>query len=301
MKKQLRLFYEYVFGRIPGSYGQDKIIKSYINWPKYLPLNAQIQHGWYSTDIPDLTRIEQIDIMLVWSKRIAEEWKKYSSKEVIVIGAPFLIYKERENIQKNPMAVGTVVFPNHSTPNSVEKYDVKEYCEQLKDIPDQFKPITVCLHYRDLEYYGPQFSSYGFSVVSAGDSRQPNCGFVRKYYEILKNHKYSCSNEIGSYTFYSVDLGIPFFMYGPESITVERGDEKKIIYKTDFRIRTRELFKEMRGDITREQADFVSSELGKYDRITSEELKKYLFYRLFFHEIPHYPIRFMKYILQNLT
>ncbi len=40
IKKQLRLFYEYVFGRIPGSYGQDKILKFYINWPKYFPLNA---------------------------------------------------------------------------------------------------------------------------------------------------------------------------------------------------------------------------------------------------------------------
>jgi hypothetical protein len=294
IKRKLRTTLEYVFGRMPGSYGQDKILRSYLRFPNLSPLNAQIQHGWYSTEIPDLERDDQIEVMLVWSSRIAKEWAKKSKKRVLILGAPFLIYKEQNRITRSLDAKGTVVFPNHSTPSSIEKYDAAEYCDQLDALPEEFKPITVCLHYRDVDRYGPQFSVRGFTVTTAGDSRQPGDGFVKNFYQILCSHRFSCSNEIGSYTFYSVNLGIPFFIYGPDSLTVLKNDESKTIEKTEFRIQTRELFKEIRQDISAEQTQFVASELGVFDRMSSKELGKFFLNRFFFHELPLYPVRLIR-------
>jgi hypothetical protein len=292
-KKYIKHLISAIFGRIPGSYGQDDILRKYINYPKFLPLNVQIQHGWYSSEIPDSIRLDDIKIMLVWSQRIADEWRKITKKSVYVIGAPFILYKEMHSIKKDPDAIGTVVFPNHSTPSNIEKYDVDVYSRYLKQLPDTYKPITVCLHYRDFDLYSLQFKKNGFNVVTAGDSRQKNNGFVKNFYNILKKHKYCCSNEIGSYTFYAVDLGIPFFIYGPESITQNKKNNK-IIEKTKYRIDTRNLFKTMNNEISIEQKNYVDSELGTYDRISISKLRKIIFLRLFFIEIPSYPIRFLR-------
>ena len=294
IKRKIRTLLHSIFGRMPGSYGQDKILRSHLQYPAFLPLNAQIQHGWYNTEITDLEREAQITVMLVWSKRLAAEWRKYSKIEALVLGAPFILYRELHDIKKKPTARGTVVFPTHSTSAQIEKYDVEEYCAKLKSLPECFQPITICLHHRDMNLYGPAFSSHGFSLVTAGDSRQAGDGFVRKFYEILSSHLYSSSNEIGSYTFYAVDMDIPFFLYGPESVSVYRDDADKPYIKTDFLLETRKLFEGVRTTISDEQRSFVDDETGKFDRLDQVFLRKFFLKRFFLHELPNYPLRLLR-------
>ncbi len=56
------------------------------------------------------------------------------------------------------------------------------------------------------------FISKGYKVVTAGNPHDNT--YTQKFYAILKNYKYTMSNLIGSYTFYSVEMGIPFSLYG---------------------------------------------------------------------------------------
>lgn len=294
IKRKIRTLLHSIFGRMPGSYGQDRILRAYLKYPAFLPLNAQIQHGWYNTEITDLDREAQIAVMLVWSKRLAGEWRKYSKKEALVLGSPFILYRELHDIKKKPTAKGTVVFPTHSTSAQIEKYDADEFCAKLESLPEHFKPVTICLHHRDMELYGPTFSSHGFPIVTAGDSRQSGDGFVRKFYEILSSHLYCCSNEIGSYTFYAVDMDIPFFLYGPESVSVYRDDENRTYGKTDFLMATRNYFTEVRTTISDEQRSFVDAETGKSDRLDQVFLRKFFLKRFFLHELPKYPLRLLR-------
>lgn len=298
-RNEIKRITECVFGRTPESYGQDKILRAYAKYPKILPLNVQIQHGWYSTEIPDVERINQIAVMLVWSKRIAAEWKKATGKDPYIIGSPFILYREMHGLEKKDDAKGTVAFPNHSTPSSVEKYDVSEYCQELDRLPDSYKPVTVCLHFRDVQRYGGDFTSRGYEVVTAGDSRQRGDGFVRNYYDILSRHRYSCSNDIGSYTFYSIEMGIPFFICGPESTTISKTDTAVEIEKTEYRKEVRNRFREIKDRIDDEQRAYALSELGVDDRLSYDELRTLLFDRFFSEELPRYPARLVKALRRN--
>lgn len=282
-----------VFGRIQKSYGHDKILRAYMRLPKPFPLDVQIQHGWYGTEIPDLEKADQIGVMLVWSKRIADAWKKRTDKEVLISGAPFLMYRHMHGIAKRPDAAGTVVFPAHSTQTFSQSYDIDAYCRQLNALPEHMKPITICLHHLDMEHCADQFQKYGFSVVTAGESRQPGDGFVRNFYRILSAHKYSTSNMVGSYSFYSVEMGIPFFIYGPPSefISNNAKDQNRTPIQTEYSAMVHALFSERHEIIPESLTKFVLDELGYYDRVDATLLRRFFIKRFFTHELPSYPKR----------
>lgn len=285
-----------VFGRIQKSYGHDKILRAYTQLPKPFPLNVQIQHGWYATDIPDLEIADQIGVMLVWSKRIADAWKEQTDKEVLISGAPFLMYREMHGLTKSPDASGTVAFPAHSTQSISQKYDVDEYCRQLNALPAHMKPITICLHYRDMDHYTSQFQKHGFTVVTAGESRQPGDGFVRNFYQILSAHKYSTSNMVGSYAFYSVEMEIPFFIYGPPTELVSKNIKEWGFTpgQTQYIAMVHELFSEFHEVIPDSIKKFVLQELGYQDRIDAASLRAFFIKKFFMHELPGYPKRIAK-------
>lgn len=300
MNEHLRLFFQSIFGRTSENYGHDKILREYTRYPSFLPLNAHIQHGWYGTDIPDFQKIDRIPFMLAWSGRIADEWKLKSNKPVFVLGSPFVIYRHMRNINQKPDAKGTVVFPDHSTPSTNEVHDVENYCRELEKLPSRMKPISICLHFRDVDRYGKQFQDHGFSVFTAGDSRQSGNGFVQNFYDILSSHKYSCSNVIGSFTFYSVEMGIPFFIYGPESKSIKKHDNKTIVEKGAFRQKTRELFLVMHDEPTPEQKAFVNFEVGETNKVDPDWLRGFFIRRFFSRELPSYLPRLIKAVCSTL-
>ena len=294
MNQHVLLFLQSIFGRTSENYGHDKILKEYTRYPKFLPLNAHIQHGWYGGEIPDFQKIDRIPFMLAWSERIADEWRAKTTKPVYVLGSPFVIYRHLRDIAQRPDAKGTVVFPDHSTPSTTAVHDVENYCRELERLPERMKPISICLHFRDVDQYGKQFQDHGFSVFTAGDSRQPGNGFAQNFYDILSRHKYSCSNEVGSYTFYSIEMGIPFFIYGPESTSVKNYDSTTVVEKEAFRQRSRDLFRTIREEPTPEQKAFVDYELGLTDQVSPDWLRGFFIRRFFFREIPSYLPRFFK-------
>lgn len=301
IRKTAQRFSERVFGQASQHYGHDQILRAWTGYPAILPLNVQIQHGWYHDFVPELTGGKKgIQVMLVWSERTRDMWREGSSAPVHIVGAPFVHYRRMNGIERTPGAKGTVVFPNHSTPNGIEEYDVDAYCADLERLPDKLKPITICLHYRDMEEKAPQFRRHGFDVVTAGHGRQVDFGFVRRFYDILSRHKYCCSNEIGSYTFYAVEMGIPFFITGPESRTINRHDETIEEKKGPYRVAMRELFRNTEYRITDQQREYVFGEVGVGSHVSPTTLRKVFFRQLFFREIWAYPIRMLKTIGEGL-
>lgn len=288
-----------VFGRIQKSYGHDKILRAYMGLPKPFPLNVQIQHGWYSTAIQELETAGQSGVMLVWSKRIADVWKKQTDKEVLISGAPFLMYREMHRLTQSPDASGTVAFPAHSTQSISQKYDVDEYCRQLNALPEHMKPITVCLHYRDMEHSASQFEKHGFEVVTAGESRQPGDGFVRNFYRILSAHKYSTSNMVGSYSFYSIEMGIPFFIHGPSrELTDNQVKELAgIPGHIEYNAMVHELFSELHEIIPDQIKQFALTELGYQARVDAASLRRFFIKKFFADELPRYPKRIIDRLL----
>jgi hypothetical protein len=220
--------------------------------------------------------------MLVWSKRIAELWKEKSVKPVEILGAPFVLYRRIKNITIKAEACGTVVFPHHSTKSHEIEYEIDEYCRTLHDLPVEYKPVTVCLYYMDFDSQSPIFKKHGFNVVTVGKPRWWGFRFVKRFYDILSKHRYCTSNAIGSYTFYSVEMGIPFFLSGSGSVIKLRPGQKKFDPNTIFPNEVFLenlilLFSEIRTTISDEQRKIVLDEVGVNDAISPERLRHLFF------------------------
>lgn len=288
-RKVYRLFGRTIFRsgeKRRGLYDMKRILEKYTG-VKTKVKRYEIQHGWTPLDgaMPnDLTR--DIDLMLCWNKRFKDDWDKKSQVQCEIITAPFVIYRKENKIEQSKNARGTLAYPSHSTDKSKAEYNIDEYCELLRSLPDEFQPVTISLHHSDIDNYNmdKEYEKRGFKTVCASYG-QGNKQFYEAFYDILKNYKYTTSNEPGSYTFYSVEMGIPFFILGTPSITDNSEgldnniEAKKQISILDYKYGkiTYDLFSNKPfGEITQEQKDFVESELGIKDGLSKDELKEVL-------------------------
>lgn len=297
-------------------YGTGEIIKRYAKYPVLLPLPCHVEHGW--TAFPNALKSDLITkkkLMLVYSRRRAKAWTKQSKMEVEILGAPFILYRRMNNIKRDKNATGTVAYPGHSTNDIRSDFNMIKYCEELEKLPQSYQPVTVCLHYLDVKRGRDKiYRDHGFKVVSAGSRH--DITFVKRFYDILSSHKYATSNDVGSHTFYAVELDVPFFLLGDIPVAVnETGKDPNINKKTTisgfyFGAKAMKLFST--GPIKKilpAQRKFVLSEMGIGEVIDSESLNKVLwsyFYRdgFFITAVPiHFALsvfRFIKSPFQRL-
>ena len=262
-------------------YGFNVIIKEYARFPNFLSLPCHWEHGW-SLSLPLNTDLAtNKPLMLVFSKRRERAWKEKSHIPVAVMGAPFVHYRRMRNIKKDENAKGTVAFPSHSCYGIESIFDINKYCEELRKLPDDFQPVTICLHIDDVNTgKGDIFKKQGFDFFTAGN--RDSAKFPSRFYNILKIHKYSTSNTIGTHTFYSVEMDIPFFILGEINLFNNYNDPNapkgrySILYDEIGRY-TYNLFNTKPVKyITQEQLDFVLSEVGVNDCLCRNEMNKTL-------------------------
>lgn len=242
------------------------------------------EHGVYMFDYIETTDLKQKPkFVLVFSERRRKAWETQSKIPAAVFGAPFVRYRHMEKIAQSPEAKGTIAFPAHSVPLDCLdfEFDWVDYCNTLKTIPAGFHPVDICMHPNDISSgFGKICEDQGFKVVSAS-SHNPRQDFMQNFYEILKQYKYSTSNEISSSAFYAVELGLPFFLLGkyptyimheegwgiPKGVTNELTDP---VYKLAEKMFPHE----PTSKISNELKEYVDSELGVYDCISPDELYK---------------------------
>lgn len=264
--------------KISSNYGHDKILKDYLGLPKWFLVPTTIQHGWYADiHLGDLVSRNGEKFYLTWSKRVALAATGQTKQRIVVLSAPFILFRKEKKIEISEKAKGTVVFPQHSSKSISIDYDIDKYCKQLKNLPKDYHPITICLHWIDFPKQAAEYENHGFTVVCAGESRQPRYGFVEKFYAILSKHKYSSSNEIGSYAFYAVEMGIPFFIFGERPNFLIKNNQKKLTESSELinqRAKAVRLFSKQTKSISSEQANYVAEELGLTDAVSRKELRQ---------------------------
>lgn len=221
-------------------------------------------------------------------------WANESKKPAFVLGAPFVHYRRLKNLEKASDAMGTIVFPAHSTPNNSSVYDINSYCAKLNSLPEKFKPLTICLHYYDMITETKKtYIQNGFKVVCAGNPKENV--FVEHFYSLLRTHKYATSNKIGSYVLYSVELGIPFFLFGNDVKVsyIRKKDENTQSSKDSIRRFAEDMFSissttlnQNNLEITADQESFVFNEAGINDCLKPNELRRVLLRYYFLRTIP---------------
>lgn len=271
-------------------------IRKYGYYPNFLPLNVYSEHGF--TLLKDFQEHELNNnayCMFCHSKKRTLQWKTISQKPCYTMMSPFVFYRRHNKIEQSPDAKGTLVFPAHSLPEIIDLSDVEEYINQLTALPEKFHPICVCLHMHDINKgIHKKYIEKGIAVYTAGNASDVR--FAQRYYEVLKHFKYAMSNDLGSYVLYSVEMGIPFSIYGnkPEflyknSPHIEDGklDVEKVYNNYDNVLK---LFSGNPCIITEEQKKYAEEQTGINDCISRLKMAQILYFAYFKYFIKGGPI-----------
>lgn len=244
-------------------------IRAYGFYPKFLPLLVYTDHSpAMTTEIPAPHELNsKAFVQFYHDPKMVEKYKTISKKPCFNLYSPFVFYRRKNRIEINHDAKGTIAFPAHSTGATENLMDWNIYIKQLKDLPEKFHPISICLHMHDVNRgLHKIFMQNGFDVYTAGHADDDR--FAERFYDILKKFKYSTSNLIGSYTFYTVEMDIPFFVYGEHpkyynnwDPNIEKGKYESYKQAPKY-IFTENLFKEISTTITKDQKFFVEDCLG---------------------------------------
>ncbi|GAB1545559.1 hypothetical protein NUACC21_82350 [Scytonema sp. NUACC21] len=199
-------------------YGIGEIIKRYAKFPLFLPSPVAVQHGWSIIPTIHDARYDASENWY-WSTSIEDRYKqKFNGLNTRAVGAPFLYLLTLINYSELPKSQkkGSIVFPCHSSAMINVNCDFEEYAEMLCNLPDEYKPITVCIYHLDREKgLDKPFLDRGFKVVSNGNSLFET-QFLKNFIANTRDKKYAFSNQMTSALLFASVMGLSSFFYGPK-------------------------------------------------------------------------------------
>ena len=268
-------------------YGQAAVLKKYAGFPDRYPLKAVLEHGLFFDDwMWDIDRSARLPLYFSSSAHRARIHTRKTGRPSIPIGFGFLYaqatFREIHGIEEaKDIRRGTIVFPSHSTHHVKTVYDHERYAGTLDALPERYKPVTVCIYWKDILHgYHAFYEKKGFRIVTAGHIFDPD--FLYRFYDICRHFKYSTSNNIGGHLFYSVKSGCRFFYTPSDKINHEVHAGSPLGGFTSMhsliKEKTISLFSEPKDDMDRDQVEFVDKYIGSAHFKTPGELRDLFLY-----------------------
>ena len=263
-----------------SGYNFENLILERAGLPKFFPLVAYYEHGWSLQDVLiNSYSHSSSNTHLSWNIRMKNLFSKNTSKKIHVIGSPMIFYREKFCVKKK-RKLNSLFFYAHSTKKIIHDIDKSIILKSLRDVPENLKPIDICLHNHDYNLLKDFFITEGFRVVTAGNIFSKK--FPINFYNLLSSYEYAFSNQLGSYALYALDLDIPFNLLGPEPKHLNIGNDKNVpkIYKVSDNLIAKKIYKlfdKLSYRITSEQYSMCKSELGIDFRVSSTDLKTIIF------------------------
>ncbi|MDL2226369.1 hypothetical protein LJB86_01775 [Deltaproteobacteria bacterium OttesenSCG-928-M10] len=262
-------------------YSIGSFLREYAGYPSWLPLYVYAQHG--ATNDPQIARHEienDAEAMLVFNREALNNFKAVSDKPCHLVTMPYALHRRANNIIQSPTARGTLAFPCHSTMEIDVVFDLAAYVKELRALPDEFQPVSICLHRSDIvKGLYKNFMEQGFSVYTAGSPE--GIFFGHKLYDLMRHFKYTTSNHVGSYTYYSVEMGIPFSLVGEDGQLINKSDPNIPVGPMDMAAskyyqEEQRVFAGIHTEISPAQKEFVEIVLGIDQGLTGQELRQVL-------------------------
>jgi FkbM family methyltransferase len=249
-------------------------LKDYGYYPQHWPLFTYMDHGMtFFESIPPHEKENTAPIIFKFSPRLVEAYRKVCKKPVYCLLNPTIHCRQAKKITQSIDARGTLFYPAHSTDLIDDTTNWDGFIANLEKIPAKYQPVDICLHPTDVKKgLGKVFESKGYKIYTAGNPHAID--FAENMYNILRNYKYTMSNLLGSYVFYSVEMNIPFSLYGKEPSYINKGDNNvEAGAYTSYKLQPTyqkavRLFLGFHDQVTIDQLNFVNFELGKFDTIS---------------------------------
>ena len=263
-------------------YGIGKILKQYSNFPAFLPLPVNVQHGYVGGGVHRHDARRDAPENWFWDEYTRKShMKSFPGIKGRTVGAPFLYllrninYSSLQQTEKS----GTIVFPSHSSALVTASADFNAFAEQLEQLPDEFHPVTVCAYHIDLDrgVYQP-FIEKGFKVVTNGRNLYEKA-FQDNFIKNAKDKKFAISNNICTALCFSNALGLISYRLGPDFYIESKDPHFQEVYRRDKAEKYRAyigeyfIFPDAEYDV---QKKMVLRLLGQDHMLSPEEMNKLL-------------------------
>jgi hypothetical protein len=251
------------------NYGFAHIMKVYAGYPETKPIYASFPHGMCNRDnVVNVSELKaDFPSLLCYPPFKTDLWKKTSkTKKVIPFASPmhYALKLFKSEIPADQRR-GTLFLPMHSTHMVEVDFDREAVIAELADLPDEFKPITICLHWQDIEKgLDKFFIDRGFDIVCAGHLTDSE--YIFRWLHLVSQFKLVAHCGFGSALFYSVLAGVPFYLTKEYAEPVFHKDfkpfHKETAEYTKAGLMRMKMLKQVFGkpvtSITREQRDLVN-------------------------------------------
>lgn len=247
------------------TYSFGKTYRHWLKWPWYLPLPMIGDHG---VNLKRKYTVRELNpkakTYVTWSS-----WRNMepnTNSRVVRIQHPWVTYRRDKRIEPKPDRLGTLIFISHTTSRiSRAEFDFGKYFSELSDLPEAFHPLAICIQMHDVRKgLHLELERFGLPIFTAGNSSSPF--FVDRFYDLLSRFKFATSNVAGSQLFYSEEMGVPYFLYGPHPTERLDGGPVRSYYEdddADLVEKAHRLFQlERVGEDSDEKLQFVSETLG---------------------------------------
>jgi len=272
-----------------------KTFREWADYPNVLSLFISSDHGvhWGSRCWPN--EIEsKYRTFFTWNKKKSKSMSEKHAKSSYHVPHPWVFYRSKYFPILPEHRLGTLVFYAHSNSTTTPNYkDLDKYINDLKLLPEKYQPVVFCLSFHDINKgLHKKLRKYDIPLVTAGTTNSQM--FVDRFYSLLYQFRFSSSSNVGSHTYYIIEAGVPFFLYGPypeyqikgskavkdgtQNLS-DYGDEEDIVQFTKFK----ELLSFPQDRVTFEQYELVSKYLGMNSKMTRLKASLIVWRELFLH------------------
>jgi len=265
-------------------YGNATILKRYVGFPLDYKIKASIEHGVYLNEYTwDVDLYAELPAIFTPSPYRLNILKKKTKKAIFMIGpilayAPHLLDEDSLRNEKQRLGKNLLVFPAHSTHHVNVNYDIKNFCDVIKEIGKDFNSIRICLYWKDiLQGHAEEYAKYAkfdFEFVTAGHIFDPL--FLSRLKSIIELSTITMSNQLGTHIGYCILLKKPHYLY---ECPMEYSASSEDIIERDGGIighdllKTFQVFSDLRYDITSEQKELVEKYWGLSEIKSVEEMQ----------------------------
>ncbi len=217
--------------RVSQIYKVDEIAKAYLGFPAWFPMAyvALLEHGVaLQHDIFRGKLLSSKDELILVDTQSRKDLLQAQGKEAYVLGPLFVHARKLYNIEAKPDRKGTLVFPIHASHTNTVHFDWEKYAESLLALPEEYHPFTACIYWMDvMKGRHRAFEKYGIKVITNGHIHDPK--FVYNCLHSISQHRYCTGNELVSSMFYSIEMGIPFFLFGNDQGLVSELEDYRAV------------------------------------------------------------------------
>ena len=211
-------------------------------------------------------------------------------KKLIHITHPWVTYKTKQGFKRSPKSKGTLVFFTHHVPGiEWQGHDDMKYLQQLKELPEKFQPVVVCMHMHDVNAgHHKKLRDWGLPIVTIGNVYDDK--FIDRFYTLVSQFSYGTSQEWGSQVAYMTELGIPYFFLGKPPVLINfthkelpmgRVNRFQDSYHKSYLEKSEKLFAHPVDIVTNEQKEFINEVLGINSTIKEQEIRHLIWQSLF--------------------